>query len=99
MIFISPTWSGVEADPVDFEDRRAQAAAAGEVVELDVEVAGGHVLDVAPARVGAAGQAEPLHAVDVADETGRGPLEREVVPLRHVDRAVLAVLLLVRRAV
>src|SRR5690606_21852337 len=71
-----------------------------EVIELDAQVPGRHILDVPAAatfRIGSPGVFEPEFPVDVpADETVLASLvlEREIVPLRHVDAGALEPLLL-----
>src|SRR5690606_36965878 len=89
----------VDPDPSNLQCRWRLVLAV-EVVELDAQVPGRHILDVPTAatfRIGPPGVFEPEFPVDVpADETVLAPLvlECEIVPLRHVDAGALEPLLL-----
>src|SRR5690606_12320222 len=77
----------VDPDPSNLQCRWRLVLAV-EVVELDVQVPGRHILDIpTAARAAATGVFEPEFPIEVpADETVLAPLvlEREIVPLRHV---------------
>ena len=70
----------VDADPVDLHLAWQGGGPVREPVQLDCLVHPNRGL-VRRVCVG-----EPLHAVDVAGDPGRGPLDRVIVPLGGIDR-------------